>query len=258
MKMKQSLILVLIGLMSTVSISAYSQNRLFKFFTALSGVKGPVYRNNIPLTVTDVVTGEKINLAPSTYYRIIDEGVDSILISMVRNNYLKIEKSTIFYHDSATKENVWENIYSIPLNPKPTQKALVAEIGFGTLFLPIKYRFPIKQNGQLIPRNFSTDVSVGPFMGFRFHVGEFADQFMTVGIFAGPSLVRIENKSDSINNQASNLLGFSAGTGFVYSLKNAQVGIIVGGDWLSGADSKLWPYDGKVWMSFAIGYKFLE
>jgi len=142
-------------------------------------------------------------------------------------------------------------------------KVLVAQITFGTMILPLKWRGPRTFKDVSYERHFATDVSVGPSVGYRFKLkGNNYRTFSTIAAFAGPTLidfVSTTNQTGSTTNaNPENMFAFTAGIGYVHEISGFQIGVIYGADYVSGNRVKEWPYDGKGWVSFAIGYNFLS
>ncbi|MCC6724686.1 MAG: hypothetical protein IT258_09260 [Saprospiraceae bacterium] len=133
------------------------------------------------------------------------------------------------------------------------------------MMLPVKYRPVINFNGKEYPKEFSTDVSIGQFLGYRVKVGKSYTQFMQAGVFAGPTMIQFPTAAidangnpipDKISND--NLIGFTHGAGLVFQFERLQLGLVIGKDNLGGEKSKQWQYDNQRWYSFAIGYKFFD
>lgn len=241
----------------------------------LMGLAGPIYKTNSPLTLYKVPNNDEVILKEGSYYQLVQECNDSIFIKPVTvwrsrcdscNTQRAIKHGTTLVYnklDPVKKDTVYAElsmVYASPDKIQPYQKVELASLGFTTLFIPIKYRLPIYIGNSYVPRNFTTDLTIGPFLGYKFHVGNYHDQSLTIGVFGGPSLIRVDNTeaAATAGGSSSNFLGFSTGKGVVYTLRRTQIGFIMGRDFLSGKDSEEWIYDGRRWFSFAIGYKFLD
>jgi hypothetical protein len=148
---------------------------------------------------------------------------------------------------------------------KPYQRILTAQVAVGTMILPIKLRGPIDHQGTHYERQFSTDISIGPYIGYRFKVsGNDYKPFTTIGLFAGPTLVNyVSSTSQSgsplpTSTAPDNMFAFTYGIGLVHEINGFQIGLVYGTDRVSGKRVTEWPYDGKGWFSLGIGYNFLN
>jgi hypothetical protein len=143
-------------------------------------------------------------------------------------------------------------------------KVIVNQVVLGGMLLPIKIRPAREFNGVQYERHFATDVSVGPFVGYRFKFkGNNYNSFTTLGLFAGPTLidyVSTVSQTGSPTNGVNpdNMFAFTYGIGLVHEINGFQMGIVYGSDRVSGKRVKEWPYDGDGWFSLAIGYNFLS
>ena len=147
---------------------------------------------------------------------------------------------------------------------KPYQRVLTTQVAVGTMILPIKIRGPIDFNGTHYERQFSTDISIGPYIGYRFKVsGNDYKPFTTVGLFAGPTLINYVSATTQSGSPTptsttpDNMFAFTYGLGVVHEINGFQIGLVYGTDRVSGKRVAEWPYDGKGWFSLGIGYNFL-
>jgi hypothetical protein len=158
-----------------------------------------------------------------------------------------------------------EELYSVAESDLSTyNKVIISQLTFGTMLLPIKIRRSRIFNNVNYERQFSTDLSVGPYFGYRFKTqGYNYNTHTTVGLFAGPTLIDFvssTSQTGSPSNGANpdNMFGFTCGIGLVREISPFQIGIVYGADFVSGNRVKEWPYDGKAWFSLGIGYNFLS
>jgi len=276
----------------TLTFSAYGQidNPFSRFW---SGLFAPVYMTETELTVTKVNPDESVGapvetykIPKGTYYSIVDEEDKTYYLKMTsrlnpitpitagemafdvlpsRNEYKKNNPATTTSYKVYKKgfKRV-DDLFSMKA-PKRYNKIFKQGVTIGTLFLPIKLRpgLTIASSGNTDPveykREFSTDISIGPFMGYKYHVGDYYNQFVKFGVFAGPSLIKLTSKNQQNGNEGDiNLLGFSWGGGFAVEFKKFQAGFIVGWDYVSGESAKNWIYDKKVWYSVGIGFNFFQ
>lgn len=147
---------------------------------------------------------------------------------------------------------------------KPYQRILTAQVAVGTMILPIKLRGPLDYNGTHYERQFSTDISIGPYIGYRFKVsGNDYKPFTTIGLFAGPTLINYTSTTSQSGSPLptsatpDNMFAFTYGIGLVHEINGFQIGLVYGTDRVSGKRVTEWPYDGKGWFSLGIGYNFL-
>lgn len=233
------------------------------FFT---GFKGTVYKTDSDLVVIGVTDGAEYTISAGLLYRKLDEENDSLYLKVLRKvkttgtivafkaekDSLETETSDVLYRvknsDLKNSNRIWQQGLSI-----------------STLMLPVKYRPATELNGTYYKRAFSTDISIGPFVSYKFRAGHNYKQFLQFGAFAGPTLIQFPSTVDSDDGQpnqsnisSDNHIGFTAGSGVVFQRDKFQIGLVYGCDWLGGERSKEWQYDGKGWWSFAIGFKFLD
>ena len=114
--------------------------------------------------------------------------------------------------------------------------------------VPLKYRFG---RGGTSPE-LSTELNLGGGIGYS--LGIFGLRLTPVA-FVGLATISLGDVNSSVETQ----VGITYGGGFAFSLsKTYQIGLIVGADRLTGAVSREWPFQGEAWLSFGIGYKFLD
>lgn len=161
---------------------------------------------------------------------------------IVSNNYDKSQ--TIFYVNS----------------PKIYQHKFRQGITTGSMFLPIKVRPSLTDDeGVEYERNFTTDISLGPYIGYKYNVGNKYEQFVSAGVFAGPSFINMNSSnSNDTTIREYNLLALTWGLGLTFQINKFQLGVIAGYDYLSGENAKTWIYDGKLWFSIGIGFSFFQ
>lgn len=117
---------------------------------------------------------------------------------------------------------------------------------FGVLTIPYKY--------QLSDKSFGSALSVGPYFGFRQ-----ADQAGSITYVLSAGLVN--NIPVALANNAGTVIrsGFTLATGMIFSIDKGtgiQVGVLVGQDNLGTNTAAPYAYEGKPWVSIAVGYKF--
>lgn len=248
------------------------------FRIANAGLSGPVYRTDADLIINKVraktlASDTAFILESGLKYRIvdIDKGVTFIkmipVVGYYKNSvsngevYIRVKPETPL----ATFREIPKNeLYSVPESKLLTyNKVIVNHVALGTMLLPIKIRRPTKFNDIKYRRQFSTDISVGPYIGYRFKLrGNNYKTHTTIGLFAGPTLIDYVSSTSQSGSPLNgvnpdNMFAFTSGLGLVHEIEGFQVGVVYGADWVSGNRVDEWPYDGKGWFSLAIGYNFL-
>jgi len=226
------------------------------------GFSSPVYRTDAKLKVKNIDDNTEYTIDGGLVYRTLGEEDGFIYLKILKG--IKETNKNIEIDFTNNDYDVSNQLFKVSkADLKDYNKIWQQGLSWSTLLLPIKYRPETELNGTKFDRTFSTDISVGPFFGYKFKTGKFYDQFVKVGAFAGPTLIQFPTVVTPNNGQSNqnnitndNLIGFSFGWGIVYQFNKLQIGLINGKDYLGGEKSKEWQYDGKSWWSFAIGYKF--
>jgi hypothetical protein len=262
--MKKVILLVLV-LLGTMTLSAQTWSKVKRSGAIfLRGFSSPVYRTDAKLKVKNVDDDTEYTVDGGLVYRVLGEEDGNIYVKIMSG--IKETSNLIEIDYDGNDTDISNQLFKVATSElKDYNKVWQQGLSWSTLTLPIKYRPETELNGTKYERAFTTDISIGPFFGYKFKTGKFYDQYMKIGAFAGPSLISFpttvtpNNGSTEQNNVTNdNLIGFSFGWGIVYQFNKLQIGIINGKDYLGGERSKEWQYDGKNWFSFAIGYKFLN
>jgi hypothetical protein len=143
-----------------------------------------------------------------------------------------------------------------------TDKIKFNDFDISPLVIPLKIRPAIASN----PLQFNGDVSIGPYFGYQTgsktysFESQMVQTTLTLCLFSTPSLVKLDASNNSISDAdpTNNLLGISAGGGILFDLNHIQFGLVSGFDWISGAASKTWNYQGKPWYAFTIAYNLIN
>lgn len=117
---------------------------------------------------------------------------------------------------------------------------------FGVLLVPYKY--------QLYDKSFGSALSVGPYLGYRQE-----DRGSSVTYVVSAGLVNNIPVPLADNTGTVNRSGFSIAAGGILSIDKGsgiQVGVLVGQDRLGKNAAATYVYEGKTWVSVAVGYKF--
>jgi len=271
-----------------ISLSLNCQNNFIWRIT--SGFFAPLYRTEVDMNIyraEDTSKSQKILLPKNTYYWIVDDNKDIVHFKIASKAYIqddtinikssrkeRLKRNSICSNKKDTKNEIKQcllnynsdNYYHIEglfFNPNPNKFNTRFRNGFtiGTLFLPIKIRPQIEVDGVEYQNFFSTDISVGPFFGYKYQAGTYYNQFVKFGIFAGPSLITIDKESLKPMTEPIdklNALGLSTGLGVSGEFRRFEAGIILGWDWIGGELAKDWVYDGRYWISIGIGFTMFK
>jgi len=280
--MKKTIFLFVALVTGSCTANSQISNPFARFW---SGLFAPVYQTDTDLKVKvvnpDGTAPEEFHKIPKgTYYSIVDEDRDTYYLKITsrlnpktplapsgvdfdilpsRCKYKKNNAVTSVKYSQYKKG--FKKIDDLFLIAKPTRynKIFKQGVTIGSIFLPIKFRPGIMVDEVEYKREFSTDISVGPFMGYKYHVGNYYNQFVKFGIFAGPSLIKLTSKNQQNGEEGDiNVLGFSWGGGFAAEFKKFQAGFIIGWDYLSGESARNWIYDRKIWFSVGVGFNFFQ
>jgi hypothetical protein len=190
-----------------------------------------------------------LRLNESKPIRINKVSNDTIFIGFINNTPLPID------HAVFTLVKPTEKMYL--LTSDGMDKIKFSDWDISPLIIPIKIR-PRTTNS---PLQFISDVSIGPYFGHQrgsqsySALNGFSELTTTYAIFASPTLVRLDPTTVSKDTTSSgSVLGFTVGAGILFNIANYQLGLVAGLDWISGAASETWIYQGKPWYSFSFAY----
>ncbi len=245
---------------------------------ALAGFSGPVYATDADFAIkrvraTEIDPDTTFILSGGSKYRVVDIVAGTSFMKMIpimaykkgddiNNSRIVIRPDTLLpgYHTIKSSNELFSVAEA---DVKPHNRILVNQIALGTMLLPIKIRRPVDHNGVRYERQFSTDISIGPYIGYRFKFKrDNYKTFTTIGLFAGPTLINYVSTVDQTGSPTNganpdNMFAFTYGLGLVHEINGFQIGAVYGTDKVSGKRVEEWPYDGKGWFSVAIGYNFL-
>lgn len=249
-----STVLVLSGLSAQVN----AQVGLRRF---LSGFSGPIYRTDAAMPVVRPgKPDDTLYLEAGLRYRLLDEKDGEVFVQPLP--FVKEVSDTVKIGDSATslpREAFVIRVKDLKVYHRVWQQGLA----WSTLLLPIKIRPAVEKDSVKYERDITTDVAIGPFFGYKFAMGRSYRQFMHLGGFAGPSMIRLttataDSTSGTADVESSNNMGWSYGIGIMYEMRDLQLGFVWGKDEIGGTAAKEWAWNRKPWLSFAIGYSFLS
>ena len=228
-----------------------------------SGFSGPVYRTDAVMLVhRPGKPDDEIHLAAGLRYRLLDEKDGEVYLQPLP--FVKEVADTIrMKDDSAGIALGREAFIARATDLKDYHRAWQQGLAWSNLLLPLKIRQAVTKDTVEYGRDITTDIAIGPFFGYKFAMGRSYRQFMHVGGFAGPSLLRLtsataDSTSNAVEVESSNNMGLSYGLGVIYEMRGMQMGLIWGKDEIGGTAAKEWAYNRKPWLSFAIGYNFLS
>ncbi|HSC18715.1 MAG TPA: hypothetical protein VLC74_07350 [Rhizomicrobium sp.] len=129
-------------------------------------------------------------------------------------------------------------------------KAARAGWDYGVLVAPFK----LQLSGD---KEFTGSVSIGPYLGYQFPLWDFGLTLNIVG-FAGASSINVNSTDASGQSTSQTLAGLSYGGGLVTTVKESsfQVGVLVGVDHVNSSAN--YKYNNEPWLSFEIGYSFMQ
>ncbi len=247
-----------------LSINLSAQGFWSPFINFGSGFLGPVYRTDGDLTVKDVNENSTYRIAAGLKYRILNENKGIVYLKVLPSVYRNDERKIMVVNNETPKADNSNKLlfYKPESDFEVYEKVWQQGLHWSTLVLPIKYRPETEFNGSTIGRVFSTDISVGPFFGYRFAIGKRYNNWLNIGGFAGPSLIQFTETTNtgqgSSSTSTDNYAGFTYGMGCVAQIEKYQIGLILGRDIIGGNKQDDWPYDNKTWLSLALGFSFLS
>ena len=119
---------------------------------------------------------------------------------------------------------------------------------YGPLFTPFKMRFKDK--------SLTGEAALGGYLGYEYRVYGVS---VTPAVHAGLSMVTIGGDASASKNINDTTSTPAFTWGFALIMKpgeNYQAGIVLGKDRIGGTDGAAWNYEGRWWLSIAIGYNF--
>jgi hypothetical protein len=121
---------------------------------------------------------------------------------------------------------------------------------------------PFKLRGATAGQNFSmtTDVTLGAYAGIRKRISKRQSYFVTLPVVLGLTYINInDNTTTSTSSSTTTGVypGWTVATGLIFQLGKFNMGFVTGWDYASGV-GKAWIYQGKNWVSFGLGYSFLN
>lgn len=130
------------------------------------------------------------------------------------------------------------------------------KITTGLLNIPFKLRPSIDSMNF----NFTTDVTLGPYIGLTKRISKRDPYYITFPATLGLSFINITSNNTSTrleNDDIGVVPGVSWSTGLILNFDHFTLGVVLGEDFAGGVGVD-WVYQGETWYSFAIGYSFLN
>jgi hypothetical protein len=136
-----------------------------------------------------------------------------------------------------------------------------SHITAGTLIIPVKLRFN--------KFDFSKDITLGPFVGWRTRLHKSSQSFISIGFNVGITSVTLNEgnavKEDNPNNPNNpkieknvDLAAFTWSYGAILEFNKVQIGVFSGYDNISENSGYKWNYQNKPWLSIGLGYSILS
>lgn len=120
---------------------------------------------------------------------------------------------------------------------------------------------PFKLRGATAGQNFTmtTDVTLGAYVGIRKRISKRQNYFITLPVVLGLTYINVNDNSTSTSSSATSGVypGWTVATGLIFQLGKFNMGFVTGWDYASQV-GKSWIYQGKNWVSFGLGYSFLN
>lgn len=169
--------------------------------------------------------------------------------------------------------NRWDggSDYILKLENRHLLSMVQKSLEFGPLIIPIKYRFERIKNKIIAPDEFSTDLNVGVYGGYRigkyrarYQAGDGIMELSPIGVSLGGFLNVGTASLDSLNTtlgrvplkkEVKSTIGIlSPGVGIMLSVYNLQIGLYTGVDCGFGNSARNWNYNNRGWVGFGIAY----
>ena len=166
--------------------------------------------------------------------RIPLRGLDSLRLCIKKSDFDKLNKRPLY-------STVWN----------------WARVAFSSGRLTV----PFKLRGATAGQNFSmtTDVTIGAYAGIKKRISKRQNNFVTLPVVLGLTYININDNTTTTTSSTSSGVypGWSVATGLIFQLAKFNLGFVTGWDYASGV-GKSWIYQGKNWVSFGLGYSFLQ
>ncbi|HAO06642.1 MAG TPA: hypothetical protein DCQ50_06535 [Chryseobacterium sp.] len=162
--------------------------------------------------------------------------------------------------------------YTIQLNNRDYLSLKETELEFGPITIPIKFRPSFTKNNIKIQQDFSSDLNLGIFGGYK--IGKYRARYergigftqlptsfsCTIGGILGLSSTNLDKNNTTVGDnpittESKQSIGvISPGIGIMFSIYNFQIGLFTGFDIGIGTNSKNWNYNNRNWLGLGLAY----
>ncbi len=262
--MKKIFFLILIFLISEFTFSQSQSDASSGFFSFT--YKLPNSERVYLVGVDRKNDSEKVVLAKYLRFKIRNKNGDTIYIRFKNYSDYAGQASDPNYNVSVNKTNVDKKFYLLEQEGELFRYKYTG-LSWGVIIAPEKIRLKTTYAGQSIPLALTTNISIGPYIGFQWGTKEFGSDgessiSSTIAAFLSPYTSFTELSSANSKDSSTNGTTVSAltlGFGYLFNISNKfQIGALVGWDYVGGAASTTWYYQGKAWYSIAIGFNFTK
>lgn len=169
----------------------------------------------------------------------------------LRVKFRKVESENASFTETSVNTNEVFVIDKSEIEKMPHSRAGWT---FGALVIPFKYHPSDK--------SFGGSASIGPYVGYRispYISGLYGTSATWIASAGWTSSIAVPTAPNVTPAGSVNRSGFSFSTGLIFSVdkgEGIQVGILAGQDRMGSNAIAPYSYEGKTWISMAVGYKF--
>jgi hypothetical protein len=177
-----------------------------------------------------------------------------------------MRQNSNLYNGFVNMTNINDLFYFLK-SPRTAYEYRSRGITWGLVVAPIKIRPKIKFEGNPIPLKLTTNVTIGPYFGYKYEKKIWNNSKLntlshSIIAFAAPytsfTEINSSNSKDS-SKSSTTAAAFSFGGGYLFEVSNKfQIGALIGWDYVGGELGEKWYYQGKSWLSFSIGFNFTK
>lgn len=178
---------------------------------------------------SDGRTVKLINSRHLFFYQPTDKGADRVVPSASTNG--AVDTHQLYALDKSAVEKMYYYRHGW---------------AFGVLTVPYKY--------QLHDKSFGSALSIGPYLGYRTEDRGSSITWVISAGYVNNIPVPLANNTGTVNRS-----GFSIAVGPIISINKGtgmEIGVLAGQDRLGSNAAAPYQYEGKTWVSIAIGFKF--
>lgn len=219
------------------------------------------------------VTESTINLTEETKYPYVRCEIGDTLTDYYKNSDVvyKVKNAAGILQYCLMNKYDQNADYTIQLENRELISFTNTAVEFGPITIPIKYRFGYGEGDSEVKEEFSADLNLGIFAGYRIGryraryergVGfkELANLSCTIGGFLSASTVSLsKSNTNAGDNPITTDVTYTAGLispgfGVMGSMYGFNLGLFLGWDIGVGKESNNWNFDGKTWLGVGIAY----